>query len=57
MYLICDTITRWVGIKESGRPKPALRDSGRPRTEFWLTFRMKKVRVSSKIYLFCPQTE
>ena len=23
---------RWVGIKESGRPKPALLDSGRPRT-------------------------
>ena len=27
------TFTRWVGIKESGRPKPGLRDSGRPRTD------------------------
>ena len=26
---------------ESGRPKPALHDSGRPRTGLWSTFRMK----------------
>ena len=26
------TIARWVGIKESGRPKPLLLGSGRPRT-------------------------
>ena len=25
-------VTRWVGIKESGRPKPALLDSGSPCT-------------------------
>ena len=25
-------LPRWVGIKESGRPKPALLDSGRPHT-------------------------
>ena len=28
---------RRVGIKESGRPKPALRDSGRPRTGLLLS--------------------
>ena len=33
--------TQWVGIKEPGRPKPALHDSGRPRMGLWLTFRMK----------------
>ena len=27
--------SQWVSIKESGRPKPALRDSGRPRTGLW----------------------
>ena len=29
------TTSRWVGIKESSRPKSALRDSGRPPTGFW----------------------
>ena len=28
---------RWVGIKESGRPKPALLDSGRPCTGLLLS--------------------
>ena len=31
------SITRWVGIKESGRPKPALLDYGRPRTGLLLS--------------------
>ena len=31
-YNINPSNTRWVSIKESGRPKPALLDSDRPRT-------------------------
>ena len=37
-YILLDNLngkiitSRWVGIKKSGLPKPALRDSGRPRT-------------------------
>ena len=30
--MLFSTFSRWVGIKEFGRPKPALLDSGRPRT-------------------------
>ena len=32
---------RHKGICQSGRPKLALRDSGRPRTGLWSTFNMK----------------
>ena len=47
-----DTLSRWVGRTDSGRPAPHIVESGRPRTGVWLSKEINNGKGLSMIWIF-----